>query len=68
MCLPEAAVTTNLRIRGDGVVQEMAYKEPCRPGLGLQAAGVRNRVCTSGGARSASWEQGLIGFSGKEPL
>lgn len=27
LCLPEAAVTTNLRMRGDGVVQEMACKE-----------------------------------------
>lgn len=27
LCLPEAAATTNLRMRGDGVVQEMACKE-----------------------------------------
>lgn len=50
-CLPEAAAATNLRERGNDVVQDMAYKEAggaLQAGLDLQAAGVRNRVWTLG--------------------
>lgn len=50
-CLPEAAAATNLRERGNGVVQDIAYKEAggaLQAGLDLQAAGVRNRVWTLG--------------------